>query len=64
MEIAPRVLRVAPSPVQEGGAYSDDPQDTVAFNIGIAMADTGQALCPRVQSKLSQLNLDKTEDCS
>lgn len=63
MEIAPWALHAGAGGVQEGGAAGDDPPDTVAINIGIAMADGGKGLCDEVNAKLNQLNLDRTVGC-
>ncbi len=63
MEIAPWALHAGAGGVQEGGAVGDDPPDTVAINIGIAMADEGKNLCGEVNAKLNRLNLDRTEGC-
>jgi hypothetical protein len=63
MEIAPWALHAGAGGVQEGGAVGDDPPDTVAINIGIAMADDGKYLCDEVNSNLSRLNLDRTKNC-
>lgn len=63
MEISPWALHKGAGSVQEGNNSGDDPPDTVAINIGIAMADNGKALCDEVKGKLNQLNLHRTKQC-
>lgn len=59
--IRPWILHDRASAAQKGGV--DDPKDTVAIDIGIAMADKGATLCGEIGKKLNQLNLQGTEDC-
>ena len=46
---------------QAGGV--DDPRDSVAIDIGIAMADDGASLCSQLASRGSELNRERTEGC-
>lgn len=50
--------------IVQPGRWTDDPKDAVAVAIGERMLENGVYLCDELRRLRSQLNLDKTENCS
>lgn len=61
-ELGPFILHRGADWAQSGQLF-DDPKDSVAIDIGIAMMDDGADMCAELRTHHDELNLDKTAAC-